>query len=383
MPWQPRDLMDTKREFVELALQEGANRRELCRRFGISPKTGYALLKRHALQGMTQACTPHSTRPLNSPTRSTHELEQAVIELRRQHPSWGGRKIARRLADQGLSNVPAPSTVTNILHRHGLITPESSQASEPWCRFEHEQPNALWQIDFKGDFGMAAARCYPLTVLDDHSRVNLALKACPGVSIDSVQPHLVQVFTRYGLPVRINTDNGAPWGAPRQPGHGLSELGVWLIRLGIRISHSAPYHPQTNGKIERFHRSLKTELLAGRSFVDLAHAQAAFERWRSIYNHERPHDALDLLTPAKRYAISPRPYPRALAPIEYQQDDTVVTVKHNGQASFLGHKLKVPNCLLKLPIAFRADPHHDGHFNVFFCHHSFMRLDLNSLPARR
>ncbi|NVM90990.1 transposase-like protein, partial [Variovorax sp. SG517] len=126
--------MDTKREFVELALQEGANRRELCRRFGISPKTGYSLLKRHALQGMAQACTPRSTRPLNSPTRSTDALEQAVVQLRREHPSWGGRKIARRLADQGLGEVPAPSTVTNILHRHGLIAAESSQASEHWCR---------------------------------------------------------------------------------------------------------------------------------------------------------------------------------------------------------------------------------------------------------
>jgi len=383
MPWQPRDLMDTKREFVELALQEGANRRELCRRFGISPKTGYSLLKRHALQGMVQACTPRSTRPLNSPARSTDALEQAVVQLRREHPSWGGRKIARRLADQGLGEVPAPSTVTNILHRHGLITPESSRASEHWCRFEHEQPNALWQIDFKGDFAMAAARCYPLTVLDDHSRFNLALRACPGVSTDSVRPHLEQVFARYGLPVRINTDNGAPWGAPRQPEHGLSELGVWLIRLGIRLSHSAPYHPQTNGKIERFHRSLKTEVLAGRSFADLGQAQAAFERWRGIYNHERPHDALDLLTPAKRYAISPRPYPRALAPIEYQPGDTVVIVKHNGEASFRGHRLKVPNCLLKLPIAFRADPQHDGHFDVFFCHQPFMRLDLNCLTVRR
>jgi len=245
-----------------------------------------------------------------------------VVQLRLAHPSWGGRKIARRLADQGLGEVPAPSTVTNILHRHGLITPESSKASEHWCRFEHEQPNALWQIDFKGDFAMAAARCYPLTVLDEHSRFNLALRACPSVGTDSVRPHLEQVFARYGLPVRINTDNGAPWGAPRQPAHGLSELGVWLIRLGIRLSHSAPYHPQTNGKIERFHRSLNTEVLAGRSFADLGQAQTAFERWRGIYNHERPHDALDLLTPAKRYAISPRPYPRALAPIEYQQGDT-------------------------------------------------------------
>jgi transposase InsO family protein len=373
--------MDTKREFVELALQEGANRRELCRRFGISPKTGYALLKRHALEGMSQACTPRSTRPLNSPTRSGQSIEEIVIQLRREHPSWGGRKIARRLADKGLREVPAPSTVTNILHRHGLITPEASLASQHWQRFEHEQPNALWQIDFKGDFAMAASRCYPLTVLDDHSRFNLALRACASVSTASVQPHLEQVFRRYGLPARINADNGAPWGAPRQPGHGLSELSVWLIRLGIRVSHSAPYHPQTNGKIERFHRSLKAELLAQRSFCDLQQAQAAFEHWRGVYNHERPHDALALNTPAKRYALSPRPYPESLPPIEYEPHDTVVTVKHNGEVNFKGHKLKVPNALLKLQIALRADPQHDGCFDLFFCRHRFMRVDLNDLPA--
>jgi transposase InsO family protein len=380
MPWQPRDLMDTKREFVELALQEGANRRELCRRFGISPKTGYALLKRFAAQG-DAAYTPRSRRPLSSPMRTCTQIEQAVVALRQQHPAWGGRKIARRLGDLGHVHVPPASTVTAILHRHGLITPEASLCAQPWQRFEHEAPNALWQIDFKGDFDTAASRCYPLTLLDDHSRFNLALQACANVATASVQPQLANVFRRYGLPVRINADNGAPWGSPRLASHGLSALSVWLIRLGIRVSHSAPYHPQTNGKIERFHRSLKTELLAGRSFTDLAHAQAAFERWRSIYNHERPHDALGMTTPAARYRLSARCYRESLPAIEYPSGDTVVVVKHNGEANFKGYRLKVSNSLLKLPIAFRADPQHDGMFDVFFCHHRFLRLDFNALTA--
>jgi transposase InsO family protein len=380
MPWQPRDLMDTKREFVQLALQEGVNRRELCRRFGISAKTGYALLKRFAVQG-DAAYTPRSRRPLSSPTRSSTQIEQAVVALRRQHPAWGGRKIARRLSDLGHGQVPPASTITAILHRHGLISPEASLAAQPWQRFEHETPNALWQIDFKGDFDTAASRCYPLTLLDDHSRFNLALRACANVATASVQPRLQDVFRRYGLPVRINADNGAPWGSPRLVSHGLSELSVWLIRLGIRVSHSAPYHPQTNGKIERFHRSLKTEVLAGRSFTDLAQAQAAFERWRGIYNHERPHDSLGMLTPAARYRLSARSYPECLPAIEYPSADTVVMVKHNGEANFQGCKLKVSNSLLKLPIAFRADPKHDGMFDVFFCHHRFMRLDFNALTA--
>lgn len=380
MAWQPKDLMDIKRDFVALALQEGCNRRELCRRFGISPKTGYALLARHAQEG-SAAYMPRSRRPKESPTRTSPEVEKAVIDLRTTHPAWGGRKIARRLADLGMDKVPPASTITAILHRHGLITPAASLAAQHWQRFEHERPNALWQIDFKGDFATEQARCYPLTLLDDHSRFNLALQACPSVAASSVQPHLSEAFQRYGLPLRINADNGAPWGSPRLAGHGLSELSVWLIRLGIRVSHSAPYHPQTNGKIERFHRSLKAEVLAGRSFVDLQQTQITFEHWRGVYNHERPHDALGLQTPAQRYRASPRSYPQALPPIEYPSQDTVAVVKWNGEVHFKGHQLKVSSALLKLPIAFRADAEHDGHYDVFFCHHRFMRLDLNLLNA--
>jgi len=380
MPWTPKALMDIKREFVELASREGANRRELCRRFGISPKAGYALLARFAREG-AGAFVPRSRRPNNSPARTPPDMEKAAVELRGQHPSWGGRKIARRLAELGIAGVPPPSTITAILHRHGLITPQASLASQHWQRFEHESPNALWQIDFKGDFQTHQGRCYPLTLLDDHSRFNLALQACPSVAATSVQPHLTQVFQRYGLPLRINADNGAPWGSPRLAGQSLSELNVWLIRLGIRVSHSAPYHPQTNGKIERFHRSLKTEVLAGRSFTDLAHAQSAFEHWRGVYNHERPHDALDLQTPATRYRASPTNYPQTLPSIEYPSQDIVAVVKWNGEVYFEGFKLKVSSALLKLPIAFRADPVQDGRYDVFFCHHRFMQVDLNALKA--
>ena len=378
MPWQARAVMDVKQEFVELAVQEGVNRRELCRRFGISPSTGYALLARHASEGRA-ALVPRSRRPHASPTRTPSQLEQAVLALRREHPAWGGRKIARRLRDQGCGEVPAPSTVTSILHRHGLITPEASYAAQPWQRFEHEAPNALWQIDFKGDFATASARCHPLTVLDDHSRYSLALQACPSVSTHSVQPHLQHVFERYGLPARINADNGAPWGSPRLAGQTLSALEVWLIRLGISVSHSAPYHPQTNGKIERFHRSLKAELLNARTYLDLPHAQRAFEGWRALYNHERPHDALGLNTPASRYRVSPRTYPSTLPSVQYLPGDVVRTVSWNGEVRLNGYRLRVSNALLKLPIAFRADPAHDGCFDVYFCHHRFMCVDLRAL----
>jgi transposase InsO family protein len=303
-----------------------------------------------------------------------------VLNLRRANPCWGGRKIARRLCDLGWADVPAPSTVTAILRRHAQLSPAASQAAQHWQRFEHETPNALWQIDFKGDFSASQTRCFPLTLLDDHSRYNLALQACTSTAMQAVQPHLIQAFQRYGLPVRINADNGPPWGSAPHAEHGLTPLTVWLIRLGIRISHSAPYHPQTNGKIERFHRSLKAEVLAGRSFLDLPEAQAAFERWRSIYNLERPHDALDLQTPARRYCVSPRAYPDKLPEIEYPSDDTVIAGSWNSQARFQGRWLKVPKALNGLPIGVRPDPGEEGCFDLYFCHHRFMRIDLR-MPA--
>ncbi len=375
--WTPKDLMDVKREFVELALQEGANRRELCRRFGIGAKAAYALLGRFAQEGEA-AFIARSRRPLASPLRTPASMEAALLELRRAHPAWGGRKLARRLVELGHQGVPSPATVTAIVHRHGLITPRATVAAQHWQRFEHDVPNSLWQIDFKGYFETAGGKCHPLTLLDDHSRFNLVLAACARPDTPSVRAHLTEVFERDGLPLRINADNGGPWGSPSQAAHGLSELSVWLIRQGIEVSHSAPYHPQTNGKIERFHRSLKAEVLAGRHFADLAQAQNAFEHWRGVYNCQRPHQALDMRTPVERYRSSPRAYAGQLAAIEYSPDDTVCLVGWNGAVTFEGIKLRVSTALHRLPIAFRADPLVDGCFDAFFCHHRFMRLDMKT-----
>jgi transposase InsO family protein len=380
MPWQPRAMMDIKQEFISLATQPSANRRELCRRFGISPTTAYALLKRHAQEG-AGALAPRSRRPHASPGRIHEELEQAVLDVRGEFPTWGGRKIARRLRDLGLQGVPSPSTVTAILHRHGCVTPAASLAAQHWQRFEHEQPNALWQMDFKGEFQTTQGWCYPLTVIDDHSRYSLAVQACANVSTQAVQPHLQQVFQRYGLPARINTDNGAPWGSPREPDNSLSKLAVWLIRLGIRVSHSAPYHPQTNGKIERMHQTLKKDVLSGRTYVDLSDAQCAFEHWRRTYNHVRPHDSLELDTPAVHYRVSARPYPATLPEIEYPAGDLVLVVGWNGEVRLNKHKFRVSNALLKLPIALRPDTERDGCFELFFCHQRFGHIDLRQLSS--
>lgn len=380
MPWCPKNLMSLREEFVLLANQEGVNRRELCRRFNISPKTGYKWLERAAQEGLA-GLVDRSRRPKSSPTRTGAAVEEAVVALRRSHPEWGGRKLGARLIDQGHAEIPQPSTINSILNRHGLITESASEAATHWQRFEHEQPNDLLQIDFKGYFDTSNARCYPLTMIDDHSRFNLVLKACEKPDYQTVKSALISAFRLYGLPVRINADNGSPWGSPSQHQHGISMLSIWLIQSGISVSHSRPAHPQTNGKLERFHRSLKAEVLNGRSFRNLDEAQAAFDRWRTVYNQERPHEAKGLDVPIKHYRPSSRSYPETLPSIEYGPHDIVVTPGWNGWFKFQGRNLKVSNSLKGLPVALRPVPQEDGLFDVYFCHQRFMQFDFRLIAS--
>jgi transposase InsO family protein len=378
MAWQERDTVSIRLEFVQLALQPGANVRELCRRFEISPKTGYKWLERYAEgNGELASLQDRSRRPLSSPRRSSRDLEEAAIELRVMHPAWGARKIARRLLVKGQGQLP-PSTVNSILHRHGLIGARASEKTSPVQRFEHEQPNALWQMDFKGNFPTLAGPCHPLTILDDHSRFNLALTANSRTTAAHIQPQLQEVFQRYGLPVRINVDNGPPWGAAEAVEHGLTKLTVWLIRLGITVSHSRPYRPQTNGKIERFHRTLNDEVIAGQHFADHQQVQRAFDYWRPVYNFERPHEALHMGTPIQRYRTSEFPMPQMLPDIVYRSDDLVLKVAAPGKINFKGRRWSVSRALSGLEIALRPDPDTDGCFDLYFCHQRFASIDLNN-----
>jgi transposase InsO family protein len=379
MPWNEISTVELRRDFVALAKREDANIRWLCHRFGISTKTGYKWLERFA-QGGVEALVDRSRRPQSSPRRTDAELEQAVLGLRAEHPAWGGRKLARRLSDLSMEYVPAPSTITAILRRHGLLgTPDGEGRQRRYHRFEHEAPNQLWQIDFKSPIHTPHGICHTLTVLDDHSRYNLVLHACRRPGMKEVQPALINAFRRYGLPVRINGDNGAPWGSPREPAHGISKLSVWLIRLGIRVSHSRPYHPQTNGKDERFHRSLDREVLNGVSFADQLHLQGALSRWRQCYNHERPHEALDMAVPATRYVPSQRNYPEKLPVVEYGPDDMVARVGWNGELRVLGRRFKVSNALTGLDVALRPNVWTaEGLYDLYFCHQRIGKIDLRA-----
>ena len=380
MPWREQTIVSERIEFIQLAEQAALPFATLCERFGISRKTGYKWLAR-AKQGL--ALSDQSRRPMQSPSQTPADLEAKVVALRQRYPLWGGRKIAALLRRAGELNVPAPSTITHILRRHGLLHELASGEGGRYQRFEHEAPNHLWQMGFKGDFALARGRCYPLTVLDDHSRFNVVLQAGSTMKTESVRKTLIAAFERYGLPVRMNMDNGSPWGSPSASEHGLSQLSIWLIRLGIAVSFSRPAHPQTNGNDERFHRTLKAELLQREVIRDLKQAQRLFDEWRTCYNHIRPHDSLQLNVPASRYNPSERTYPAMLPAIEYVDSDEVCYVGWNGEMKWRGRKYKVSNALKDLPVAIRQ--HNDGSYHAFFCHYHMGKInrELGTIQRRK
>ena len=368
-----RDAMDAKREFVELAKKAKKQRkmRALCRRFGISPTIGYELLRRYEEYGEA-GLRQRSRRPISSPTRTSDEMEKRVIELRdRTH--WGARKLNVRLKTLGVENVPPRTTIHNILKRHGRVTPEESIKHTPWQRFEHPAPNDLWQMDFKGWFMAGADRCNPLTIVDDHSRFSICLRASPDQTTETVQKALIDVFRRYGMPWRFTLDNGSPWGDDAESR--LTRLVVWLIRFGVSVSHSRPFHPQTQGKDERFHRTLDDELLRYVGFRNLSAAQDAFDVWRDRYNFERPHESLDMKTPVERYQPSTRSMPETLPPIEYPSTDIVRKVDVNGNISFRNRPFRISRACAGLHVAIRPTTT-SSLFAVFFCHQKLMDLEL-------
>lgn len=338
--------MESRRMFCEAARAEGANIRALCRQWGISPTTGYRWLERYRADGEA-GLTERSRRPQTSPARTPPEMEAAVVALRQAHPVWGGRKLHVLLEQAHPTwNLPSPSTITAILARHELLDPVEAAKHRPYRRFEAAAPNDLWQMDFKGDFAVGPLRCYPLTILDDHARYALAVVACADRQTATVQAQLTTVFRTYGLPTQILTDNGSPWGG--SGAEGWTPLAVWLLKLGVQLIHGRPYHPQTQGKDERFHRTLTAEALRGRSFPTLADCQASFDAFRATYNHLRPHEALGLATPAHRYQPSPRSFPDPVPPVVYAPNTLVRKVQAQGEISFRNREFRIGR-------AFRGD----------------------------
>ena len=372
MPWQECSTMSLRQEFLALAQNAGVNFGELCRRFGISRKTGYKWRRRYREKG-ADGLADLSRRPRRSPRRSGAAIEEKVLAVRDEY-GWGARKIKACL-ERGGEAALAKSTVHSILRRHERVTHAPEETVGAYRRFEHERPNGLWQMDFKGHFLLGnRERCHPLTVLDDHSRYALCLKACRDERTATVEDQLTAVFRRYGLPERMLMDNGPPWGSCLA--HQFTPLTVWLLRLGIAVSHGRPYHPQTQGKDERFHRTLKVEVLAGRVFRDFDHIDDRFDEYRHCYNHVRPHEALDMQVPASRHRPSPRSFPERLPVIEYGTADQVRKVEQNGKITFLRHRFHVGLAFRGYRVALRPSSV-DGVYDVYFATHQIAQVDLH------
>lgn len=374
MTWRESTVRDERRDLVTSVSEERESVSSASRRLGVSRQTAYKWLARWRVEGEA-GLADRSRRPGLSPRRTSAEMEERVCELRRCHPGWGGRKLHHRLKALGVAGVPSPSAITDILARYGLLAAER-RLKRNWQRFEAERPNDIWQMDFKGDFALAGGRCHTLTVLDDHSRFNLCLQACPNQRGETVKRHLTSVLTTYGLPEVLLVDNGPPWGSgySRQP-H--TRFTAWLISYGLRVLHGRPYHPQTRGKDERFHRSLELEVLVMKQWQDFIQYQSALGGWQTVYNDERPHEALDNAVPSSRYEPSPRRMPEHRPSPEYLVSDEVRRVQDLGVISFRGRKLHVGRAFSGEPVALRAIDE-EGVWDVYYYKQRVGRVDLRS-----
>lgn len=375
MPWEKVTEMSLKLEFIHFAQQNNESFRALCKRFKISTKTGYKLLNRYQEFG-EDGLVERSRRPKSNRNKTSDHIELKVLSLRSKKPYWGARKIRAYLNNNGETEIPAISTITEILNRNGLIKQDIDRPAKAFERFEHNQPNDLWQIDFKGNFPMQRKRCHPLTVLDDHSRFSLGLRACTNEKASVVKSHFIDIFEEYGLPYRINFDNGSPWASITSRFNRFTELSLWLVRLGINVSFSRVRRPQTNGKIERFHLTLVRELLQHKFFWDVKEAQMSFDEWRMSYNFERPHEAINLQPPSSRYRPSARKYSDVLPNIEYWPNDVIRQVNLAGNISYQNKKIFIGEGLKGLPIALRE--RNDDKMDIYFCNQKIVSIDLKN-----
>ena len=318
MPWETNTVMEQRERFVEAAQRRDKTFSALCQDYEISRKTGYKWLNR-ASEG--QRLCNQSRCPHRQPSKTAWDTEQLILDVRTANPTWGGKKIKAALEAAGHKGIPSAKTCGNILKRYGFIHPEESQKHKAFQRFEREQCNDLWQMDFKGDFLLSdGSRCFPLDILDDHSR--FCIQITPKSSASGVKDSVILAFQEYGLPNSILTDNGAQFSGFRG---GYTQFERWLMDLDVLPIHGRIMHPQTQGKIERFHRTMKAEALRTTP-ANLEHARRLLEDWRWRYNEIRPHEALGQKPPASIYQPSNRKYTQ---PQEFVYDEGARMVKVN------------------------------------------------------
>ena len=347
MPWECKTVEDQRREFAQAAMY-CKNFSALCREFGITRRTGLKWKERYTA---CQPLTDRSRKPHTTPTRTPEEVELLILAVRAENPGWGAKTIHRVLERRGCQNLPCVKTVNNILHRYGCISPEESQKRQPYTSFEKERCNVMWQTDFKGEFRMKDNNyCYPLTILDDHSRYSLRI--APRLSTANVViPVFTEVFQQYGMPDSILSDNGAQFAGFRK---GYTQFEKWLIDLDILPIHGRIKHPQTQGKIERFHRTMKHELLNHTEIADIEDAQTKFRLWQDKYNNLRPHEALGMKTPGEVYEPSQRQYESKVKEFEYGGEHHVLKVNSWGYVRFNGWQVYLSETMANQYIEFRA-----------------------------
>jgi putative transposase len=365
MPWNETTKMRERQEFVKDSRRGLFGMSELCERYGISRVTGYKWLKRCEEEGWA-GLRDQPPVARTCPHRTPDEVVEALVEFRQAHPDWGSRKIIRRLRDRKPRfEWPAPSTATEVFRRAGLLTArrrrrKPGHPGRPVT--QATEANELWAADFKGQFRMGDSEyCYPLTVTDLYSRYLLGCRGLKGVRTAGTKRAFEALFEQYGLPRAIRTDNGSPF-ASTAIGR-LSRLSVWWIRLGIRPELIEPGHPEQNGSHERMHRTLKAKTTRppGRN---LREQQKRFEDFRHEFNDERPHESLNQEVPASRYDLSPRPYPRAISPLEYPGHFEVRRVSRNGGIRWKTHWLNISHALIEEYVGFEEV--NDGIWSLYF-----------------
>jgi len=341
MPWKECHVVDERVRFVARLL-DGETMAALCEEFGISRKTGYKIWQRYQHTGV-RGLTDRSRRPYRHANQLPMAVEKTIVRLKKEYPTWGAPKIRERLRQRWPEvHCPAISTVHAVLDRHGLVRRRRRRPRRvargtglSWPT----TPNALWCADYKGEFLLANRRyCYPLTITDFASRYLLACEALSTTQERYAFAVFERTFQDFGLPQAIRTDNGVPF-ASAHALYGLSKLAVWWLRLGIRLERIAPGHPEQNGRHERLHLTLKTEATRPAS-ANVLQQQARFETFVHRFNHERPHQALDMATPASRYTASPRPY-MGLDELDYPLHDWTAVITTCGRICYQRRKINV------------------------------------------
>ena len=368
MPWECRTVEDQRREFAQAALC-CSNFSALCREYGITRRTGRKWVERYETH---QSLADRCRRPHTTPTRTPEEAELLILSVRADNPGWGAKTIHKVLSNRGYTNLPCVKTVNNILHRYGCISQEESEKRHPYIRFEKEKCNQMWQTDFKGEFRMEDGRyCYPLTILDDHSRFSLKIE--PRLNtVNVVIPAFLEVFQEYGLPDSVLSDNGAQFAGFKK---GYTQFERWLMDLDILPIHGRIKHPQTQGKIERFHRTIKQELLNHTVMADIQDAQCKFELWRNKYNNIRPHEALGMRTPGEVYTPSSKQLSGTIKKFEYGGEYHVIKVNSWGYVRFDKWQVYLSETMSGQYIEFRPSP--DGESFVA-CYRNFKIAEFDT-----